>query len=380
MPLDRIDGEIVFDIDINAMEQALKGTGSTTGWAVTPVTGQLKVSVAEGSGRSEGTVKSTTGATEVALNAADATHPRKDLIVYDVSASALGKVTGIPAAIDPAGTVNPRKMKVPKPPDLGESTDIIIASVYIPANCTNADECTIIDKRVALPFGSDISDADAIIGDVKDEKTFYATDYPKKTGTLALDGNAVVGDVKDGKTFYKDSWVKKTGTLALDGNAAVEDVRDGKTFYKDSWVKKTGTLVLAADVAGSASSSTVVLTPGGSYHQRNLEAYEEVDLTSKILTFAPNSRAVAVGFASCAAVANSMKLRLYMDEELVAESSYIPTTTSSVIVIGAKELSGTKTCRLSVRNYLDSSRYFRTAAVSVGDLEGVAIAVVSMKI
>jgi len=170
MPLDREDGEVVFDIDINAMEQALKGTGWTTGWAVTPVSGQLKVSVAKGSGRSEGTVKSTTGATQVTLDAADATHPRKDLIVYDASASALGKVTGIPAAIDPAGTVNPRKMKVPKPPDLGESTDIIIACVYVPANCTDADECTIIDKRVALPV-MDHGDLDGL--DDRDHDAAY---------------------------------------------------------------------------------------------------------------------------------------------------------------------------------------------------------------
>lgn len=150
MPLDRIDGEILFDIDINALEQALQGIGWVSGWAVTPVSGQLKVSVAEGSGMSEGTTKSTTGATEITLDAADATHPRKDLIVYDASASALAKVTGIAAAIDPAGESNPRKMKVPKPPDLGESKDILIACVYVPANCTDATNCTIIDKRVKL--------------------------------------------------------------------------------------------------------------------------------------------------------------------------------------------------------------------------------------
>lgn len=151
MPLDRIDGEILFDIDINAVEQVLKGTGWISGWAVTAVSGQLKVSVAEGSGKSEGTVKSTSGATEITLDTADATHPRKDLIVYDVSASALAKVTGIAAGIDPAGESNPRKMKVPKPPDLGETTDILIACVYVPANCTDADNCTIIDKRVRTP-------------------------------------------------------------------------------------------------------------------------------------------------------------------------------------------------------------------------------------
>lgn len=204
MPLDRIDGEILFDIDINAMEQARRGTGWTTGWAVTPVSEQLKVSVAEGSGRSEGTVKSTTGATEVALDAAHATHPRKDLIVYDASASALGKVTGIPAAIDPGGTVNPRKMKVPKPPDLGESTDIIIACVYVPANCTDADECTIIDKRVRTLGGGLTSkiitatrDMAAASGDVSYTGVGFQPTalvcLATHTSTTAEDGSGSVG-------------------------------------------------------------------------------------------------------------------------------------------------------------------------------------------
>ena len=308
MPLDREDGEIVFDIDINAMEQALKGTGWTTGWAVTPVSGQLKVSVAEGSGRSEGTVKSTTGATEIALDAAHATYPRKDLIVYDASASALGKVTGIPAAIDPLGATNPRKMKVPKPPDLGESTDIIIACVYVPANCTDADECTIIDKRVALPFGSDISDADAAVGDVKSGKTFYAEDYPKKTGTLAL-------------------------TEDTEGDLSSTSVGTNSQVWHDT-------------------------------HSNAVPAESDLDLCSKTLTYAADSLAFAVAFVGAAASgANILKFRLYMSGVQMQESGYISSVAQYNYVLRAfKALSGSQICKLSVHNYLTLTRNIQAAS------------------
>lgn len=148
MPTDRINGEILFDIDVNNVEKALQGTGWTSGWAVTAVSGQLKVSVALGTGLAAGVIKSTTGATEITLDTADPTSPRKDLIVYDVSASALAKVTGTPESISPSGETNARKMTAPKPPDPADSADIILAVVYVPAGCTDADNCTIIDKRV----------------------------------------------------------------------------------------------------------------------------------------------------------------------------------------------------------------------------------------
>jgi len=152
MPLDRIDGEIIFDIDYNSLHQALQATGWLTGWAVTGNAGTLSVDVAAGRGMAEGVLKETDPSTNVVLTAAHASNPRKDLIVYDRSASALAKVDGTAAAIEPDGEDNPRKMKLPVPPDLGATDDILIAVVYVPAAATLGSQCTIIDKRVKLPL------------------------------------------------------------------------------------------------------------------------------------------------------------------------------------------------------------------------------------
>ena len=48
MPIDRIDEEIIFDIDYNSIEQALRGTGWESGWATTANESTLSVDVAEG--------------------------------------------------------------------------------------------------------------------------------------------------------------------------------------------------------------------------------------------------------------------------------------------------------------------------------------------
>jgi len=150
MPLDRIDGEILFDIDYNSLEQALQGTGWLSGWGVTGNASTLSVDVAAGIGLVSGVLKSTTSSTNIALSPADPDNPRKDLIIWDTSLPGLTKVTGVAQAISPTGETNPRKMKLPAPPDLTATDDILIAVVYVPAGATKGSDCTIIDKRVKV--------------------------------------------------------------------------------------------------------------------------------------------------------------------------------------------------------------------------------------
>lgn len=148
MPLDRIDGEILFDIDYNSLEQALVGTGWRSGWVVTGNASTLSVDISAGTGFANTSPKSTTASTNKTLATADPTNPRKDLIIWDTSANGLAVVTGVPQAISPSGETNPRKMKLPAPPDLTATDDILIAVVYVPAGATLGSQCTIIDKRV----------------------------------------------------------------------------------------------------------------------------------------------------------------------------------------------------------------------------------------
>lgn len=69
-----------------------------------------------------------------------------------------------------------------------------------------------------------VSDADALVGEVKDGVTFYAVGGARKTGTLALTGDALVGEVIDGAFFYRDDvTVKLEGTMPIVAIIAASD-------------------------------------------------------------------------------------------------------------------------------------------------------------
>ena len=74
----------------------------------------------------------------------------------------------------------------------------------------------LLAPSTGLP-NSKLESANAVAGDVKSGKTFYAGDKTIKTGTLTLSGNAVVGNVLSGKTFYSNSWTKQSGSMTNRG-------------------------------------------------------------------------------------------------------------------------------------------------------------------
>lgn len=76
-------------------------------------------------------------AADVTISAADGTNPRIDLIVV-TSAGALAVRAGTPAA-------------APKPP-ARTANDVVIASVYVPANDTSIETTKITDRRVTPAF------------------------------------------------------------------------------------------------------------------------------------------------------------------------------------------------------------------------------------
>ena len=77
--------------------------------------------------------------------------------------------------------------------------------------------------------------------------------------------NAVAGDVKSGKTFYAGDKTLKAGTLTLSGNAAVGNVLSGKTFYSNSWTKQTGTMTNRGAWNSTINAGASVTIPAG-YH------------------------------------------------------------------------------------------------------------------
>ena len=106
---------------------------------------------------------------------------------------------------------------------------------------------------------SKLESANAVAGDVKSGKTFYAGDKTIKTGTLTLSGNAIVGDVLSGKTFYSNSWTKQTGSMTNRGtwNSTIDP--------GNSVTIPAGYHSGSGKVTANTSSATLLLVFGGSH-------------------------------------------------------------------------------------------------------------------
>lgn len=197
--------------------------------------------------------------------------------------------------------------------------------------------------------GVDVSDADAAVGEVKSPKTFYSVAAPRKTGTMPTKAIVAANDL------YEEGYHAGNpgGLDAIDTDLAPANIKSGVTIFG-----KVGSYAptLIDDTSGTeASALTGTQTTDHYALYQMIEQYEELDLVSKVLTFAAGSRAVAVGVAHCAAVnVNSLKGRLYMAGVEVAESAYLPvvgTASLCVTLVGIAALSGSQTCKLSIYSY-----------------------------
>lgn len=127
---------ILFQEDLDILVAGLSGADCVlSGLAVTGGA-DMTPAVAKGAVLSNRTLFAVAAA-DVTITTADATNPRIDLIVV-TSAGALAVRAGTPAAS-------------PKPP-ARTANDVVIASVYVPANDTAIATTQIIDRRVTPPF------------------------------------------------------------------------------------------------------------------------------------------------------------------------------------------------------------------------------------
>jgi len=91
--------------------------------------------------------KEFTSDTNVSLDAADATNPRKDLIIVD-SSGTITKVTGTPEAANPSDKTGP-ETSAPKPPNI-PSGAVVLAEIWVAAGATSITNSDITDRRVLL--------------------------------------------------------------------------------------------------------------------------------------------------------------------------------------------------------------------------------------
>lgn len=140
---------------------------------------------------------------------------------------------------------------------------------------------------------------------------------------------------------------------------------------------------LAEDIVGSAGNTRTSSSTGTSYQQDNIVAGAENPCGAKTQIYDANSMAVATGFISArAATADTLKFRLYMDGVLTAESAYVPTSGTNVILVGTRALSGSKACEVKLRNCDTVGRYsyIPSAEYSTGGLLASGIGIGSIKL
>jgi len=131
-------------VDWQSMARAIGVNGVLTGLQVSPVSG-MNISVAAGEALINGKKIIKSSSTELAVPAANANYPRKDIVVLNDSGT-LSVVSGSPEAIypdpDKVGIYTP----IPRPPSL-PTNSIILAEIWVPAGATSIGSENIYDKR-----------------------------------------------------------------------------------------------------------------------------------------------------------------------------------------------------------------------------------------
>jgi len=178
------DQEVIFDNDLNAMVEALKGNGVLNGLQVTASeTPDLYVHVSAGSAFVNGKYVEVTSTVDLSITP-DSSNPRKDIVVLDENGT-VSLVTGTPEAADPVDETG-RKTYAPKPPDI-PAGKIILAEIWVPTNATAITNDEIYDRRILI---NDII--------LEEQQVFEPPDWRHQV----LTGDVVVSDIWD--TVFHD--------------------------------------------------------------------------------------------------------------------------------------------------------------------------------
>jgi len=204
--------QILENVQLNNMVLAAAGDGVVSGLDVSERGAgvNMSVDVATGSVVIAGTTYTESSIVNLAISAADATHARKDLVVYDVATTNPLIVTGTPAT-------------PPTPPDI-TTGDILLAIVNVAANETEITNSEITDcivevtklDELATPTDVTTLNASASVHGLLKKLSNSASEYLNGQGNWATPTGA--GDMS--KSVYD------TGDNGIVDNA--EKV-DGKT-------------------------------------------------------------------------------------------------------------------------------------------------------
>jgi hypothetical protein len=146
-------------------------------------------------------------------------------------------------------------------------------------------------------------------------------------------------------------YYEATTLSAIDTDLAVGNIKSGVTIFG---FLGTYAGTLSQDIVGDAFTALLTgNTVTCNLLRQSVAASGDVTVATLTQNYAANSMAVAVGYVyAFAGTANTLKVQLFMDGVMVAESIYIQSITGyNYELIATKALSGNKVCYVSIHNY-----------------------------
>ncbi len=191
--------QVLENVQVNNIVLAAAGEGVISGLDVSERGAgvNMSVDVATGSALIGGTTYTESSIVHLTISAADATHARKDLVIYDVATTNPLIVAGTPAT-------------PPIPPDI-TTGDILLAIVDVAANETEITNGEITDCIVEVVTGgsldglsnvliSSVGDNEVLAWDTSSSKWINQT--PAEAALAALAGFTMTGDINMGDNNF----------------------------------------------------------------------------------------------------------------------------------------------------------------------------------
>lgn len=236
------DGWYQFDNDINSVIDGIAGNGVVTGLTgVEDSPAAMIVEIAAGTYVANGVVVVKATATDVTIEAADGSNPRKDLIIGDSSGN-ITVVKGTAAAAVPVGQTGPNT-STPVPGDI-TANKTILAEVWVGAGVTTILDANITDRRILLRAAAvtvkDFTELTISSGAISVTQSLHTVDTESDAATDNLDtiNGGVAGmwvvlrAENDGRTIVvrhnqDNIWLQGKANVSLD------DIRDGLLLVSD---------------------------------------------------------------------------------------------------------------------------------------------------
>lgn len=230
------------------------GTGVISGMAVTQDTGSdMKIAVASGIVTVGGTQYTYTGTgSPFTITTASATD-RRDVVVYRAGT---GIVVIAGTACGTAGWTRTSTGLPPVKPDIVQSTDVILAEIYVASTTTVISTATnVVDKRnllgaVPLPNGTTATTQTALDNSTKLATTAYTDSAVGVETSRATTAEGLKAPIAS-PTF--------TGTVTVP-NGAVLGTPTSVTLTNGTGLPESGVTNLTSDLAGKAPLASPALT------------------------------------------------------------------------------------------------------------------------